>query len=85
MSTPFQTRSGGITLVEVKRDPGERIYIDVLKRMTPEGRLLKAFDLYEFATHCFLHGLSKRFPDATDDEIRKIYLERIDKCHNRNY
>jgi hypothetical protein len=53
--------------------------------MTPEDKLLRTFDLHEFATRCFLYGLSKRFPDATDDEIRKIYLERIDKCHNRNY
>ena len=72
-------------MAQVQRDSGERIYLDSLRRMTPEERLLKAFDLHEFATHCFLHGLIERFPDASDDKIRRIYLERIDKCHNRNY
>jgi hypothetical protein len=72
-------------LAEPRQDASKAIYFDALRRMTPEDKLLRTFDLHEFATRCFLYGLSKRFPDATDDEIRKIYLERIDKCHNRNY
>jgi hypothetical protein len=53
--------------------------------MTPEERLLKVFELSEFAKELFLVGLRRRFPDLPDEKIKKIYLERIDKCHNRNY
>ena len=60
-------------------------YIQILRQMTPEQRLLKAFDLSEFTKQLFIHGLRKRFPDLPEDEFRKILMERLDKCHNRNY
>jgi len=72
-------------LEEIRQDPGHKVYLQVLKTMTPEVRLLKAFELHDFATELFKHGLRERFPDATEDELRAIYLERIEKCHNRNY
>ncbi|MBM4045180.1 MAG: hypothetical protein FJ279_08705 [Planctomycetes bacterium] len=71
--------------MDIKPRPNHRLYIQALRRMTPEQRLLKTFDLTEFARQLFLHGLRKRFPNLTEDEIRKTYLERLAKCHNRNY
>lgn len=53
--------------------------------MTPERRLLKAFEMTEFSRQLFLHGLHRRFPDKSEEEIHRIYLERIDLCHNRNW
>ena len=53
--------------------------------MSPEERLLKAFELSEFAKQLFVHGLHKRFPDLPDEEFEKLLSERLDKCHNRNY
>jgi len=53
--------------------------------MSPEQRLLKAFELSEFANQLFIHGLHKRFPNLPDEEFKKILLERLDRCHNRNY
>ncbi len=53
--------------------------------MSPEARLMKSFELSEFSKSLFLQGLRKRFPDLSDDEIKKIYMERLNKCHNRNY
>jgi len=50
-----------------------------------EKRLLKAFELSEFSRQLFIHGLHKRFPNLSDEEFKKILLERLDKCHNRNY
>lgn len=61
------------------------LYLEILRRMTPEQRLLKAFELTEFSRALFFEGLKKRFPDLSDKEIHKIYLERLDKCHNQNY
>jgi len=53
--------------------------------MTPEQRLLKAFELSEFANRLFVHGSRKRFPDFSEEEFEKLLLERLDKCHNGNY
>jgi hypothetical protein len=53
--------------------------------MTSEDRLLKSFELSDFSKELFLHGLRRRFPDLSDEAIEKLYLERLDKCHNRNY
>jgi hypothetical protein len=53
--------------------------------MSPEERLGKAFELSEFSRNLFLQGLKKRFPDLTVEEIKRLFLERLNKCHNRNY
>lgn len=53
--------------------------------MTPTQRLAKAFELSSAAKELFLAGLHKRFPTKNDDEIKKIFLDRIAKRHNRNY
>ena len=68
-----------------KPDPNGKIYLEVLRRMTPEQRLLKAFELSEFTRLLLLHDLRRRFPDASEEEFRKILLERLAKCFNLNY
>jgi hypothetical protein len=68
-----------------KSRPNHKLYIEVLRNMSPEKRLLKAFELSEFARQLFIHGLRKRFPDLEDTAFKKLLLERLDKCHNRNY
>lgn len=71
--------------MDAKERPNHRIYIQALRRMSPEKRLLKAFELSQFSRDLFMLGLRRRFPDLSEEEIRKLYLERLDKCHNRNY
>jgi len=71
--------------MNLKKRPNHRQYIEVLRRMSPEQRLLKAFELSEFSKQLFIHGLRRRFPDLPEEEFRKLLLERLDKCHNRNY
>jgi hypothetical protein len=79
-------KAGGlIPVVKNKKRQYKRIYIQALRNMTPEKRLLKAFELSELSRGLFLEGLHRRFPDLPEEAIKKIYLERIDKCHNRNY
>jgi hypothetical protein len=68
-----------------KPRPNHRKYIEVLRQMTPEQRLRKAFELSAFAKQLFTHGLRKRFPDLTEEEFKKLLLKRLEKCHNRNY
>lgn len=71
--------------MDARESESHRVYLQVLRSMSPEERLLKSFELTEFARTLFLHGLRKRFPDLSDEEIRQLYLERLNKCHNRNY
>lgn len=71
--------------MNVKEHPNHALYIRILRKMSPEARLMKAFELSEFSRELFLQGLRKRFPNLSEAEISKLYLERLDKCHNRNY
>lgn len=71
--------------MDIKERPNRKIYIRVLRQMTPEQRLLKAFELSEFTKQLFIHGLRKRHPNLSEEELKKIILKRSNKCHNRNY
>lgn len=71
--------------MQIKPRPNQGIYISVLRRMSPEQRLQKVFELSDFTKDLFLHGLRRRYPHLSEDEIRSMYLERVAKCHNRNY
>jgi len=63
--------------MDIKKHPNHKLYIQTLRRMTPEQRLLKAFELSQFSRDLFLLGLRKRFSCLSDDAIKKIYLERL--------
>jgi hypothetical protein len=71
--------------MDIKKRPNHKLYIQTLRRMSAEQRLLKSFELSEFSKDLFLHGLRSRFPKLSEAAIKRIYLERLDKCHNRNY
>jgi hypothetical protein len=60
-------------------------YIEILRKMTPEQRLAKAFELTELSKALFRQGLRRRFPEMQDDEFEKLYRKRLDLCHNRNW
>lgn len=61
------------------------VYLQVLRNLGPEKRLLKAFELSELTKQLFIQGLKKLHPDLSEDEFRKILLKELDKCHNLNY
>ena len=71
--------------MNIKPLPNHKLYIQTIRTMGPEKRLLKAFELSEFSKKLFRVGLQKRFPRLSDREFQKLYLERLKKCHNRNY
>jgi hypothetical protein len=71
--------------VNPKSFPNHEQYLQTLMRMSPEQRLNKAFELSDLVKTLFLDGLKKAFADKSETEIRKIYLERIAQCYNRNY
>ena len=71
--------------MDLKPRPNHRLYLEILRSMTPEQKLLKVFDLSEFSKSLFIEGLRQRSPDATEEEFRRILFDRLEKCHNRNY
>lgn len=71
--------------MKLVENTNHEIYIQALRQMPPEKRLLKAFELSEFTKQLFVHGLRKRFPNLSGKKFKKLLLERLDKCHNRNY
>ena len=71
--------------MDPKPRPLHGIYIDILRRMTPEQRLLKAFELSEMSKSLFRQGLRERFPHLPEEEFHQRFLKRLELCHNRNY
>lgn len=71
--------------MDPKPQPNHRLYIEMLRRMTEEQRLLKAFDLSRRANELFRVGLRQAFPHLPDNEFEVLYKKRLDLCHNRNW
>lgn len=61
----------------LKPRPNHAKYIEVLRAMTPEQRLLKAFELSDMVKQLFLQGLRERYPDVTEERFHEIVLERL--------
>jgi hypothetical protein len=72
-------------MTDIKPRPNHKLYIQVLRNMTPEQRLMKAFELSEFSKRLFIHGLRRKFPDMPEPEFRRLLLSRLAKSYNRNY
>jgi hypothetical protein len=73
------------TSVNLKRLPNHRHRLRVLAGMAPAERLRQALELSDFTRRLFKHGLRERFPNLTPDQLHRLYLERLARCHNRNY
>ncbi|MEW6623959.1 MAG: hypothetical protein AB1420_12665 [Bacillota bacterium] len=71
--------------MEIKERPNHRIYLDALKKMTPEDKLKKVFELSQLGRDLFILGIQNRYPALSETEVKKIYLERLKQCYNRNY
>lgn len=68
-----------------KPRPNHRRYIEVLRQMTPEQRLARAFELSKMTKQLFRQGLRERFPDLDEAAFHRLFLDRLAKCHNQNY
>ena len=58
-----------ILKMNIKKHLNHKIYIKILRNMSPQKRLLKAFELSDFSKKLFIHGLKNRFPDLSDEEL----------------
>jgi len=70
---------------DLKPRPNHDIYIKVLRRMTAEQHLLKAFELSALTRELFTSGMRRRFPDLNAAELKKLIQERLERCHNQIY
>ena len=71
--------------MDPKPRPNHQAYLQILRSMTPEQKLAKVFELSELGKSLFRDGLRLRFPEASPEELHQIFLDRLAKCHNRNY
>jgi hypothetical protein len=72
-------------IADIKPRPNRALYIEVLRRMTPGQRLAKAMELSELSRSLTRAGLRERHPQASEDELHALYLERLDRCRSRTY
>lgn len=72
-------------MTKLKPRPNHGLYLRVLRRMSPEARLRKAFELSSFARALFRTGLRRRFPHLNTAQLHDLELDRLERCHNRNY
>lgn len=61
------------------------VYLRILRGMSAEDRLRKAFELSDLSRSLFAHGLRRAFPHLEPAAFRALVRSRLDKCHNRIY
>jgi hypothetical protein len=70
---------------DTKPQPNRRLYIETLRAMTSEQRIAKAFELSEMTRDLLRAGLRARYPDASEEELHRFHLRRLQRCRNRAY
>lgn len=68
-----------------KPQPNQQRYDEIIDKMSPETRLKKVFELNDFVKCLRLAGLRVEHPELPDAELKKLLLEELNECHNRNY
>ena len=58
-----------------KPQPNHSIYLDTLRRMSPQQRLTKALELSDNVRQLFRHGLRQRFPNLSEKDLQQLYSE----------
>jgi hypothetical protein len=71
--------------VNPKPHPNRDRYIRILQEMSPEERVNKAFELSALTKETLKEGLRARFPLLSEAELHAMFLERLRRCHNKNY
>lgn len=66
-------------ITDPKPRPNRAIYIETLRRMTPEQKLDKAFELSDMTREGLRAGLTMRHPEATPEEIQTMVRKRLER------
>ena len=78
-------RGSSISFVDPKPRPNHARTIRILRGMSADARLRVALELGESSRRLFEEGLRRARPGLSEAESHLLLLERLDKCHNRNY
>jgi hypothetical protein len=55
----------------------QRKHYELMRRLSPEEKLSMAFALTDATRQMVLSDLKHRFPQATEDEIRRRFIARV--------
>lgn len=70
----------------MKLGQNHAVYLDILRRLSPEDRLRKAFELSELSRSLFEHGLHRAFPDLEAAELRALAIYEVQHARlDQNY
>ncbi len=56
---------------------GLRVWQQTLRDLPPERRIMKAFELTEMARQAMKAGLRAQHPDASEQTIQELYVDRL--------
>lgn len=65
-------------------EQSHRVHLRVLAGMAPGRKLQAALEWSEMTRTLFRCGLRRLHPGATEEELTRLYIERLKLCHNRN-
>ena len=71
--------------MDIKPKLNRRRQLEILRAMTPAQRLEQALELTDFTRQLMKDGIRRRHPEATEQEVHRLFLDRLKQCHNRNY
>lgn len=66
-----------------KLQANRQFYIRILRSLTPEQRLRKAFELTAMTRKLARAGVARQHPDLGPEEIDRLTRDRIMSWHNR--
>lgn len=68
--------------------PGARkadeVWLETLRRLTPEKKLKAVFDAWEFGFNLRVAGVKLRFPGLKEDEARRRAVAEMVECHKKS-
>ena len=71
--------------MDPKLQPNDRLDLEALRRLGPDGRMRKCFELSDMVRRQFIKVLRERYPDATEEEFRTIVVRKVLEWSNSNY
>ncbi len=60
-------------------------YLRILANVTPGERMKRAMDLSDMGLRMLKVNLRRRIPELDEERLHRLFLERSEQCHNREY
>ena len=71
--------------MDPKKQPNHALYLQILRRMTPEQKIEKASQMAILGRELMAAGIRRTQPDIPETELSAIVRRKLDACHNQNY